>query len=221
MRFFSYFLLLIGLSIGFSKTTVTGGGGTGDVSGGASSADNAIVVFDGTDGKTLQYITDAPLIDSTGNIVMQDAVGSSISCFIGFDTTGDCSGLYVGAGGPTSEMGIGFNGTNVSNWNATSYNFYIRSYFAPAACSAPGLGVRTDTNTGFCRNEADHLAIATDGVARLSAYGEAVETVGVPHYISGAGIKLIMTSPDGTCSECGPDNSDAWSCASVTCPTSP
>lgn len=29
--------------------------------------------------------------------------------------------------------------------------------------------------------------------------------------------KLIMKSPDGTCSACGPTNSDSWSCSPTTC----
>lgn len=37
-------------------------------------------------------------------------------------------------------------------------------------------------------------------------------------YIHGNSTKLIMTSPDGTCSSCGVDNSDSWTCASTTCP---
>lgn len=34
-------------------------------------------------------------------------------------------------------------------------------------------------------------------------------------YFSG---KLIMRSPDWTCSACGPDNSDVWHCSSIACP---
>lgn len=37
-------------------------------------------------------------------------------------------------------------------------------------------------------------------------------------YINKISGKLIMKSPDGTCSSCGPNNSDVWACASVTCP---
>jgi hypothetical protein len=37
-------------------------------------------------------------------------------------------------------------------------------------------------------------------------------------YQDSAGTKMIFKSPDGTCSACGPDNSDVWTCASVTCP---
>lgn len=213
-------ILLLSISIAFSKTTITGGGGTGDVSGDGSSTDTAIATWSGTAGDTLDSITNSPLI-SSGDIVMQKTTGSSTDCYIGADTTGDCTGFYFGSGGPTSAHGLAFNGTNIWDHNATSFNFYIRSYFAPASCSSPGFGVRTDTNTGLCRNEADHLAIATDGTERLSVYGEAVESKSIPIYISGAGVKLILTSPDGTCSECGVDNADAFSCASVTCPTSP
>ncbi len=37
-------------------------------------------------------------------------------------------------------------------------------------------------------------------------------------YINFTGGKLIMKSPDGTCSACGPDDADVWSCASIVCP---
>jgi hypothetical protein len=37
-------------------------------------------------------------------------------------------------------------------------------------------------------------------------------------YQDSAGTKMIFKSPDGTCSACGPNNSDVWTCASVTCP---
>lgn len=213
-------LLLFSLNV-FAGVTINGTPSASSITAPGSSTDRGLVTWGGTSADTLGNITNAPILGSDGDIFMQKTTGSSTDCYIGADTTGDCTGFYFGSGGPTSAHGLAFNGTNIWDHNATSFNFYIRSYFAPAACSSPGLGVRTDTNTGLCRNEADHLAIATDGVARLSAYGEAVETVGVPHYISGAGVKLILTSPDGTCSECGVDNSDAFSCASVTCPTSP
>ena len=37
-------------------------------------------------------------------------------------------------------------------------------------------------------------------------------------YINVSGSRIILKSPDGTCSACGTDNADAWSCVSVTCP---
>jgi len=30
--------------------------------------------------------------------------------------------------------------------------------------------------------------------------------------------QFVMKKPNGTCAACGPDNTNAWSCASVTCP---
>ena len=36
-------------------------------------------------------------------------------------------------------------------------------------------------------------------------------------YTTTASAKLIMVSPDGSCSACGPDNADSWSCSSVAC----
>jgi hypothetical protein len=32
------------------------------------------------------------------------------------------------------------------------------------------------------------------------------------------GTTIIMQSPDGSCSACGPSNADIWACSSVTCP---
>ena len=37
-------------------------------------------------------------------------------------------------------------------------------------------------------------------------------------YINKTSGKLIMKSPDGTCSSCGPSNLDVWTCTGVTCP---
>ena len=37
-------------------------------------------------------------------------------------------------------------------------------------------------------------------------------------YVNYAGSKITMKSPDGSCSSCGPDNSDVWACSSITCP---
>ena len=37
-------------------------------------------------------------------------------------------------------------------------------------------------------------------------------------YSNSVSSKLIMKSPDGTCTACGPDNADAWVCAAIACP---
>lgn len=210
------FLLLFFSISAYAGLTITGGSGGDTSSSSSSSADNALAIFDGTDGKTLQYITGAPLLDATGNIVMQDTAGSSTSCYIGADTTGDCTGFYFGSGGPTSSHGMAFNGTNVFDNNATSLNFRIRTYFPQAACSAPGLGKVGDINTGFCASAPDELEIATSGVSRVKVSDTYTETSNVGYNSNTT--NPIWTSPDGTCSRCGPDNSDNWACVSVTCP---
>lgn len=203
----------------FAGLTITGGGGGDTSSSSASSTDNAIAVFDGTDGKTIQDIANAPTIDSDGDILLNKVTGSTTDLFIG--ASGVNTGFYFGSGGPTSQFGYAFNGTNIWDSNSTSFSFRVRAYFAGATCSSPGFGKVGDTNTGICTNESDHFGIATDGTERLSIYGEAVESKSVPLYVSGAGVAIILTSPDGSCSSCTVDNADALSCASVTCPTSP
>ncbi|MFH1398189.1 MAG: hypothetical protein ABIH27_06555 [Candidatus Omnitrophota bacterium] len=37
-------------------------------------------------------------------------------------------------------------------------------------------------------------------------------------YQNSTGTVMIFKSPDGSCSGCGPNNSDVWSCSSVSCP---
>jgi len=44
------------------------------------------------------------------------------------------------------------------------------------------------------------------------------EVKGGDAYINNTSGQLILKSPDGTCSSCGVDNSDAWSCTGVACP---
>ncbi len=45
-----------------------------------------------------------------------------------------------------------------------------------------------------------------------------LEVSGGDVYVNQTSGELIMKSPDGTCSSCGPNNSDVWSCVSVSCP---
>lgn len=51
-----------------------------------------------------------------------------------------------------------------------------------------------------------------------TAPSHVLEVAGGSIYINLSSGKLIMKSPDGTCSSCGPDNSDAWACSSIACP---
>jgi hypothetical protein len=51
-----------------------------------------------------------------------------------------------------------------------------------------------------------------------TAPGKTLEVKGGDVYLNQTSGRLILKSPDGTCSSCGPDNADTWSCSSVTCP---
>lgn len=60
--------------------TSSKGGGSGNVTGAASSVDNAIVRFDGTGGKTIQdYTSGAPTISDTGVLTMAKAIVGQVS----------------------------------------------------------------------------------------------------------------------------------------------
>lgn len=60
--------------------TSSKGGGSGNVTGAASSVDNAIVRFDGTGGKTIQdYTSGAPTISDTGVLTMSLAIVGQVS----------------------------------------------------------------------------------------------------------------------------------------------
>lgn len=68
-----------------------GGGGSGDVTGPASSTDNAIARFDGTGGKTLQ--NSGATIDDSGNLTANNISGSSSGTNTGDETATSIRGL--------------------------------------------------------------------------------------------------------------------------------
>jgi len=105
--------LLIGNGSGFSLATLTqgsgititnssggitiaatGGGGTGDVVGPASSTDNAIVRFDGTTGKLIQNSA-ATIADTTGDITAGKYNGLTVSTSTGTLTIANGSSLIT------------------------------------------------------------------------------------------------------------------------------
>lgn len=73
-------------------------GGSGDVTGPASSTDNAIVRFDGTTGKIIQdYTSGAPTVSDTGVLTMQKQIilkGSTSTAPGDISIIGDTSLLY-------------------------------------------------------------------------------------------------------------------------------
>lgn len=59
---------------------------------------------------------------------------------------------------------------------------------------------------------AERIGIGTNAPASK------LEVNGGDVYVNQTSGRLIMKSPDGTCSSCGPNNADVWSCAGITCP---
>lgn len=185
-----------------------------------SSTDGAIVTWDGTNANALGNITNAPTIGSDGDIVLNKVTGSTTDLFIG--ANGVNTGFYFGSGGPTSQMGYVFNGTNIWDSNATSFNFRIRGYFAGATCSSPGWGKLGDTNTGLCTNEADHLGIATDGTERLSVFGEAVVVKNGILAVQGQNSSILqLIDNTGGCWNIQVNSSGTLTTSSITCQAVP
>lgn len=117
--------LVITISI---PSTGGGGGGTGDVVGPASSTDNAIARFDGTDGKSIQ--NSGITVSDTNVISFPDGVRQT------FNPDGTNAGLNVGsnAGDPSA----GSNGDVV--YNSTSGKFRCFQGGAWTDCIAAGSG---------------------------------------------------------------------------------
>lgn len=62
----------------------------------------------------------------------------------------------------------------------------------------------------------------TNGINPVRVYGSIGSTYGVEFathvYINKTSAKILLKSPDASCSSCGVDNSDVFSCSSVVCP---
>jgi len=102
---------------------------------------------------------------------------------------------------PTNGIGGGMG------YDFTS-NFLVIGTFAspgvqakPIVFSAIGNGIAPKVGIGGTTDPKKSLEVSSGDI-----------------YISSATGKLLMKSPDGTCSSCGPNNSDVWSCVSVACP---
>lgn len=138
----------------------------------------------------------------------------------------------VGIGTNTADYKVQVNGTvkatefdsAFSNTPSTQYipNQVSDTGFSTGTCADGGNddddffqiveGPDLCTNVRFNLDTAGNVGIGTTNArAKLE-----INTGDV--YINKTSGKLILKSADGTCSSCGPDNSDVWSCSSVACP---
>lgn len=206
------FLISFNLYAGLSLSGGPSGSGGGGISGPLSSGDNQIPSFSGTDGDTLQNITNGPIITASGNVRYNSTSGGPSECTFGSSLSGNCVGFVYNA----STFDHYFNTIRIWATIASGMYMYTRFYLAPATCGSPSMGFSNDTNTGICTTGADSMGITTGGVARI--YSDNANTeISNQAYFSDTE-NPIYKSPDNSCSRCGPDNSDEFSCVSVTCP---
>lgn len=141
---------------------------------------------------------------------------------------GGATGVYAN-GLNTGVEAVSTNGTGVS---ATGiYGVFAASSFSGGAAvyatqsNASGYGVQSDAEKNYFNGNVGIGATPTG--ARLTVSGATSLTGSLtvsptgsitssPPYFKST--TIIMKSPDGSCSACGPNNSDVWSCTSTTCP---
>lgn len=147
------------------------------------------------------------------------------------DTAGN---VGIGTTSPIYKLDIrNSNGYTYSNNAATYGDFHVGGsgggdvfLYADTSNNAI-MGAATNSNLAIRTNNTDRMTIASGGNVGIgtTSPGYLFEvnngTMSVkngPVYINFPGSQLIMKSPDGTCSACGPSNLDVWTCAGVTCP---
>lgn len=134
------------------------------------------------------------------------STGSSASVDISISAKGTGQ---TWVGGHAFGTGVRFNYTDANNmvyFGAVNPTITADSgkviSIGQVLAATGGLNINTTTN---------NVGIGT------TAPGAKLEVAGQV-YQNSAGTKMLFKSPDGTCSACGPDNSDVWACASVACP---
>lgn len=162
--------------------------GTGDVSGPASSTDNAIVRFNGTTGKVIQdYTSGAPTISDTGALTVQETVFLSTQGLLTFSSDlgngeggailGSVASKGVMLRGGSSGTGVFVNSSNNVGIGTTSPSTELHVSgsgstlltISGGASSSPGiLFNQSTTNKAFVRYDdggvsTDRLEIQSDG----------------------------------------------------------
>ena len=143
----------------------------------------------------------------TGQICIGSGCSTSIdnSISIGSAAT-PVSTLYLGEGPSTASPSASvFTGSQASGANVAGGDVTY--------AGGQGTGSATGGYISFKTAAAGGAGSSVNALAEIARY-----TVAGDHYMAVASAKLIMKSPDGTCSSCGPDDSDVWSCTGVSCP---
>lgn len=153
-----------------------GGGGSGDVTGPASSTDNAIVRFDGTTGKLVQNSV-VTIADTTGNIAGVGTLTTSGNLGVGTASPSaklDVNGI-TGAGANSFLVGFGANGDNYYTSGSSGFHvFRVAGLELMRLTNGGSLGIgtaspayRLDVNAGV----ADFAARILNGGVSFSRQG--------------------------------------------------
>lgn len=138
----------------------SGGSGGGNVTGAASSTDNAIARFDGTTGKVIQdYTSGAPTISDTGVVTLQKQLVTKSS---NGTAAGDIS--IIGDDSLLFPKGIQFDGTN-----ATINFFYGGARYGAFAGGGEGWKLISTLQFSWSSSSSDVVTSADTGLARSAA----------------------------------------------------
>lgn len=136
-------------------------GASSDVSGPASSTDNAITRWDGTGGDTLQ--NSSGTLDDNGLMVLP--VGGTGTPTAGYFFVDNGTGIYE-----SSSDNIRFRSGGTDAWNISSTTFggFNVGEARISHTAAPQYTFLSDTDTGMGRTGANALSLYTGAVAALS-----------------------------------------------------